>query len=313
MHRNTVAARLAVLLCTVLCVTALSMNAFAQVLVSIPDAKVPLSGGAVYVFTPATGSENMSMGGASLDYSNRAEGYIMASFSRGGKIKMQVTKSGGPTYTYDLSSSGKYEVFPLTSGDGSYTINIFENVGGNQYAQVLGTTINVTLRDATLPFLYPSQYVNFNADSTTVKKGAELANTAANQLAVVANVYNYVIKNIKYDDYKASTVQSGYLPQVDSILASGKGICFDYSAVMATMLRSQNIPTRLQIGYVSGGVYHAWISVYTAENGWVNNIIQFDGKNWKLMDPTFASSSGQDSEVMKFIGNGSNYSVMYVY
>ena len=31
-----------------------------------------------------------------------------------GKIKVQITKSGSETYTYDLSSSGVYEVFPLS-------------------------------------------------------------------------------------------------------------------------------------------------------------------------------------------------------
>ena len=56
------------------------------------------------------------------------------------------------------------------------------------------------------------------------------------------------------------------------------------------MLRSQRMPTRLEVGYM-GDVYHAWISIYTKETGWVNGIIEFDGKNWELMDPTFASSS----------------------
>lgn len=44
------------------------------------------------------------------------------------------------------------------------------------------------------------------------------------------------------------------------------------------MLRSQRIPTRLEVGYM-GDVYHAWISIYTKETGWVNGIIEFDGKN----------------------------------
>ena len=37
----------------------------------------------------------------------------------------------------------------------------------------------------------------------------------------------------------------------------------------------------------------------------VDNIIYFDGNSWKLMDPTFASSSGQSQEIMQYIGNGS--------
>ena len=73
-------------------------------------------------------------------------------------------------------------------------------------------------------------------------------------------------------------------------LSTGKGICFDYAALMTAMLRSQGIPTKLEIGY-SGEVYHAWISTYIDEIGWVDNVIQFDGKSWSLIDPTLAASN----------------------
>lgn len=38
-------------------------------------------------------------------------------------------------------------------------------------------------------------------------------------------------------------------------------------------------------------VYHAWINVYSEEEGWIDAAIYFDGQEWKLMDPTFASSN----------------------
>ena len=57
-------------------------------------------------------------------------------------------------------------------------------------------------------------------------------------------------------------------------LRTGRGICFDYASLTAAMLRSQNIPARLEIGY-SGDVYHAWISVYTEETGWIDRLIEF--------------------------------------
>jgi transglutaminase/protease-like cytokinesis protein 3 len=126
----------------------------------------------------------------------------------------------------------------------------------------------------------------------------------------VSNIYTYVIENFDYDVEKAATVEQGYLPTVDETLASGKGICFDYASLMAAMLRSQNIPTRLEVGYVSGGVYHSWISVHTPETGWITNIIQFDGESWTMMDPTLASSAGANKEL---VGDGTNYSLMYQY
>ncbi|WP_243121536.1 transglutaminase-like domain-containing protein [Anaerotruncus rubiinfantis] len=284
-------------------------------LTEILDGEVPIAARPVQTtirVPDASGVTTYSGGGVTIDASNTSEGYVMVKCSAGGKIKLQITGSNKTTYTYDLGKGG-YEVFPLTSGSGSYSIKVFKNVSGNQYAQLYSKSIKVELSSSLLPYLYPNQYVNFSADSTTVQKGAELAAGAADDLGVVQAVYNYVISSITYDYNKASSVKSGYLPKVDSILASGKGICFDYAAVMATMLRTQNIPTRLEVGYVSGGTYHAWVSVYLKEIGWVNGIIYFDGTSWKLMDPTFASNGNSSDSIMQFIGNGSNYSTKYVY
>lgn len=101
------------------------------------------------------------------------------------------------------------------------------------------------------------------------------------------------------------------MPDVDETLSSGKGICFDYAALMAAMLRSQRIPTKLQVGY-AGEAYHAWISCYVDEIGWVDNIISFDGKDWSLMDPTLAANNDDDT-VKDYIGDGSRYIIKYTY
>ena len=121
----------------------------------------------------------------------------------------------------------------------------------------------------------------------------------------------YITDNITYDHNLAETVASGYIPSVDSVLASGKGICFDYAAVMATMLRSQGIPTRLEVGY-AGQAYHAWISTYVSDVGWIDGIIQFNGSSWTLMDPTFAANSDKEA-FEQFIGDGNNYVTLYKY
>jgi transglutaminase-like putative cysteine protease len=80
---------------------------------------------------------------------------------------------------------------------------------------------------------------------------------------------------------------------------------------MAAMLRSQQIPTRLEVGYAKDA-YHAWISVYIADVGWLNGIVEFDGNTWTLVDPTFGATSA-DSSLKKFIGDGSNYTLQKIY
>lgn len=267
-----------------------------------------------YVRTPiASGSSTYGNDKVALDASNLSEGYIMIKYTGGNpKIKVQISKSGSETYTYNLNSSGAYEVFPLSEGSGSYSVKVFENIQGTQYSQAFSQDISASISNQFGPFLYPNQYVNFNAGSAAVQTGASVAAGAADQIGVVTAVYNYVINNITYDTAKASSVQSGYLPNVDVVLAQKKGICFDYAALMTAMLRSQDIPTKLVVGY-SGSVYHAWISVYLEGQGWVDDVIYFDGNSWKLMDPTFASSGGQSQEIMQYIGNGANYQGKYSY
>lgn len=264
--------------------------------------------------TDVTGLE----GKVSIDISNVNHGYITVTYTGDNdKPKLQII-FGDQTYTYDLAS-GAPEVFPLTNGDGTYEFKVLEHQAGTEksYVSLFTDTADVKLENEFEPFLYPNQYVNFTSDSATVKKGQELAQGAKDDLEVVERVYDYVTKNTTYDYDEVDRVQSesGYLPVVDEVLETKKGICFDYAALMTAMLRSQRIPTQLVIGYVSGGdvgeqVYHAWISVYIDGEGWIDNIIYFDGTNWVRMDPTLASTSG---DAQKYVGDGNQYDPLYYY
>lgn len=250
---------------------------------------------------------------AVMDASNLSEGYVVVRYiGDSNKVKLQITGPDAVTYTYSLKvGEPTDEVFSLQSGDGEYMVNVYENIQSTQYTMVFSQIVNVSLNNEFLPFLYPNQYVTFDSEYYAVKKAEELAYSCNNDLDVVSNVYNYIIGNISYDYAEAETVQSGYLPDVDEVLATQKGICFDYAALMTSMLRSQRIPTRMEVGY-AGTAYHAWISTYIKDIGWVNGMIEFDGTRWSLMDPTFASNSG-NKELQSFIGDGSNYSVKYFY
>lgn len=271
------------------------------------------SQGAQVLATSAPGTVSYSSGNVTLDASNVSQGYFSVMYSgSNSKIKIQITRASGTTYTYDVNARNVYEVFPVSEGNGTYKIQVFENIQGTTYVQVFSKEVSVSLDNEFLPFLYPNQYVNFSKDSKVTAKAKELAVGCADEMAVVTNVYNYVIDNISYDYSKAANVQSGYLPSVDKVLDEKKGICFDYAAVMASMLRSQSIPTKLVVGY-TGQQYHAWINVYSEESGWVDGVIQFDGVQWKLMDPTFASSGKNDPNITSYITNQSNYQAKFLY
>lgn len=260
----------------------------------------------------ANGTDTEGDSDVTLDFSNKAEGYFAAKYTgTSSKVKLQVTTEDSSVYTYNLPSDGTEQYFPFSNGDGTYKIGVYTNIKDTLYATEYETSVDVTLNSSYAPFLYPNQYVWFTKDTKAVAKAEEIVQPADTDLDAVTLVYDYVVNNITYDWDEAENVQSGYIPNVDEVLESGKGICFDYSSLLAAMLRSQRIPTRMEIGYM-GSTYHAWISTYIDEIGWVNGIIQFDGTDWSLMDATLASTEGS-KEARKYITDSTQYRACYLY
>lgn len=248
---------------------------------------------------------------AIIDYSNTDDGYIMVRYRMPTESRLKVLIKGPTTtYSYNLPAE-EWTTFPLSDGNGRYRMGVYINVRDSKYASVLFAEFDAEMTDEFAPFLRPNQYVNYADAPNTVQLGAELTLGLDHPLKKVAAVYDHVVHNFSYDYEKAETVKSGYLPELDAVLEEGKGICFDYAALMTAMLRSQQVPCKLVVGY-AGEVYHAWISVWTEENGWIDGAIFFDGHQWKRLDPTFASSGEGDPEIMEFILNGT-YKAKYLY
>lgn len=264
--------------------------------------EVPEFRDAVYEESSAQGNSEVL-----VDLSGVDEGYFALICNSDVKTKLQVFK-GDEVYTYDVVL-GKEQIFPLQMGNGTYTIKVMKNIVDTKYSELYCCTANVDMEDEFDPFLRPSQYANYNESSACVKKAAELASSATDANDFITGVYNYVCKNIKYDKKKAENIQPGYIPEPDSTLDEGKGICFDYASLAASMLRSQGIPTKIIFGYVgdSGDLYHAWNMYYTEESGWVAVEFEVSEDEWNRLDLTF-SANGSDS---RFIGDGSNYLDVY--
>lgn len=247
----------------------------------------------------------------SIDITNAKEGYITVTYNgNSSSVKMQLTGSDTVTYTYNITNNTG-NVIPLSAGSGSFELTVYEEITDSQFATAYTGNFDVQIVNENGAFLYPNQYVNFASGSEVVSEAEIICKDATCDLEAVSLIYNYVVDNIEYDYDEAENVKPGYLPNVDEVLETKKGICFDYAALMAAMLRSQSIPTKLQIGY-AGDAYHSWISIYTEDQGWIDSLIQFDGTEWTLMDPTFAANTDASS-LKKLIGDGNNYSVKYSY
>lgn len=268
----------------------------------------------------ASGEKTIGNDKIIFDISHSDEGYVMVKYTGDNpKIKVRIINpNGDDPYTYNVLDG--YNVYPLTGGSGFYTFIAFENISGSDYSQLFYDEEEIEIKNDYSPYLYPNQYVSFDKNTKVVQKGQEIAEGADDDLDVVSYVYHYVVNNISYDHEKANDAKNGdlsnYLPNVDEILEKKKGICFDYAAVMATMLRTQNIPTRMMIGYVTidgNTIYHAWIGVYIKNIGWIDDFIEFDGENWSMMDPTLISDGQNNSKIKEFIKNKDNYTTKYLY
>ena len=265
------------------------------------------------ILTPeAPGTSAETTDEAVIDFSNSADGYVMARYERDTQKKLKAQVKGPlTTYTFNMDPQD-WEVFPLSDGNGEYTVAVYENIEDSKYSTVLSATFDVALKDEFAPFLRPNQYVNYADAPETLELAVRLTKGLTDPLDKVACVYDCVIGALTYDTELAENVKSGYLPDIDEVMRKGKGICFDYAAVMTGMLRSQNVPCKLVVGY-AGDAYHAWISVWSEEEGWIEGAIYFDGLNWQRMDPTFASAGDGAEAIREYIGDSSNYHDMYYY
>lgn len=253
-----------------------------------------------------------SDGSAALDCSNTADGYVMVAISTEDDVKHVVMLTGpdGAQYKYySVATDGSFLAYPLSGGSGSYTLAVYRNISGTSYSTVCAFDFSAQIKDELTPFLRPNYFVDYNADTLCVREGCRICAGVTDELERIAAVFNCVTGRYKYDYDKAATVSTGYRPVLDESWKDKKGICFDYASAMCAMLRTLGIPCRLVIGY-AGEEYHAWISAYTKEQGWVESIIYFDGTVWTYMDPTLVSVSGKT--VVKQLAD-TYYNGLFVY
>lgn len=247
--------------------------------------------------------------GFSIDYSGASKGYIGVKAGENySELVFRVT-FGGTTYTYWFDNNNRMLIVPLQQGSGSYGFKLLKNVTGDKYVAVYNVTKEISVEDEFQPFIRSNSLVNYTSDSNCVKSAQKLAGQSDNDSDFVSRVYSYIEDELEYDYEFAGSDPDMYYPNLDETLKTGKGICFDYAALAAGMLRSQGIPAKLITGYVSleGEVYHAWNMVYLKNKGWITVKISVSTENWNQVDITL-DDTGDASAI-----SGSSYTNRYVY
>ncbi|MTK12289.1 MAG: transglutaminase domain-containing protein [Clostridiaceae bacterium] len=192
------------------------------------------------------------------------DGYVQVRYSNSSDKRMKVSvKKDDKVYYYDFDGKGQYENYPLQMGNGKYIVTLLQNTQGKEYVEVENWNIDAKIKEIDSVYSISNKIVNFDKASETISKAAELTKGIGSDDKKVEVIYNYLISNVKYDYDKLNAVQAGYLSDIDSTVNSGKGICYDFSATFAGMLRSVGVPTKVVMGYSNNTKgYHAWNEVY---------------------------------------------------
>ena len=174
-------------------------------------------------------------------------------------VPVQVTAAG------DLQPAS-----PLQAGE-SYEVTSEQPVAGSGALRNAGTEYpeDVEERYTQLPSSSPDR-VEARTDRLTAN--------AENPYDTARVVEQYLENNYEYSldvERPRSNVADRFLFEMDA------GYCTYFATTMVTMLRTQDIPARLAVGYTSGQQVdddewvvrgydsHAWVEVYFPDHGWV--------------------------------------------
>ncbi len=236
-----------------------------------------------------------------IDKSAITSGTVSVTYKRELKkaVKVQISK-GEVKYNYDIKDN-KPTVFPLQSGTGEYTVMVLENVSDTKYRVVAQESFKLDKVDEKALYTQSIQLVNFNSGMASITDMSKLTAKAKTDTDKFMIAYEYVVANIKYDNEKAAKQLTGYLPVIDDTYKTSKGICFDYASLLASILRSNNIPCKLTMGYspdING--YHAW------------NQALIDGK-WVSVDTTYDAGAREYKISYSYAKDASKLTVVKEY
>ena len=184
---------------------------------------------------------------------------------------------GDQKYQYNIKNSTAFVNFPLQLGNGNYTIGVYEQIEDTKYSQVTQTTVNLKLDDNSKVYLNSIQLIDWGEKMNTVTLAKELTKNKKTDSDKIEVCYQYMVQQFSYDYVKMKNVEYDYIPVIDEVLKKKLGICYDYSAVFASMLRSQGIKCKLIMGYTTNvKEYHAWNEVFVNDK-------------WVVVDTTYDS------------------------
>lgn len=181
---------------------------------------------------------------------------VISVLEKGLRTRVRMTnKTSGYTKVWDIDGD---DILPINE-NGTWSVAIYQQVSADstKYRQILGKDVII---DDVKPYLGISLLTDEAENLLQEEWVEELKNSEVSYTEKAKIVFNTVSKTMVYDKEKAATVQGSYVPNVDEVWQMKKGICYDYSSIVAAVLRYVGVPTEINFGYAHG-LYHAWNTV----------------------------------------------------
>lgn len=253
--------------------------------------------------------------GMDISFENAEHGIVTIFNYQESPKKMKLTvKLGDERYVYNLFSSDEPVNYPLQLGEGEYTVSIYENTTGTKYKGVASKKYDVEYAEENDVYLQSVLEINWNESDESIQVADELVAEALEvkkqeypryrrsrikltEDEIIEVIYNYVLETVEYDFEKIKSLDYTYTPDNDETIELGTGICYDYSSLFASMLRSQGIPAKMVKGYANTSeVYHAWNEVYLTEE-----------ERWVVVDTTYDAYQAQNNKKYSFEKEAENF------
>jgi len=258
----------------------------------ISDATVPLSAGSYSVQGVAKFSgeifdiqEHRSII-TKVDYSLTNKGLIKIEISEDTNEEFYVSilstsdkaaDDGDAGYSdYQIKKYHQNGVYALTRGPGEYELIVWtkgEKTGEKRhmYASVYRNVFTADFHKNE-PYKYSNAYSIFDENSAIAARAHALVADMDDDKKKAKVIIDFVYDNIKYDETLPSD-EILYM-KADDILESGTGLCYHFTSLAASMLKSVGIPARDVYGYYQNdNNIHSWLEILV------------DGE-WMAADPT---------------------------
>jgi len=270
-----------------------------------------------------------------IDWSTANKGYIRV------KVNEQLTKytdctvrreddSGDGQVSHWYPSVGSWSKIPLSPGKNQYIVTIDQGFG-DELHDIPPEEMDTIYRDSLQVVfaaevenpdtLWLQSYVKCDYENApnTCAKALELTKDCQTDAEKITAVFEYVIKNIKFDYANAEEGRKMLAPDrdlnLDHILENKKGVSEQCAVLMAGMLRSVGVSCKVIYGLAGTSEakdHHVWVTV-KPETGELDTDALKAGTDgdWIRLDPVSVSTGG--SQGGKNASNDENYSPQWCF